>query len=216
MTSIRAFLEHGLPLSLSAVAYRSSLHALPFTTRSPTSIGAGKLKLILPLRKGNALDLEEHDFISLEEAAHTFDRLTEARAMHDWRPALRTTCWTAETEGHMIPVEVTGKASAWPVYDAPDLLEPLGDLLSEPITEIWKRYRFKRNHFAKYLGASIRTVGHAGTRDRLSVRRPGSGPAHTWPAARRIPRSPGRAPARVRWASPARRPLCGPRPRCRP
>ncbi|MGC9665969.1 radical SAM protein [Planosporangium sp. 12N6] len=163
MAGIRAFMEHGLPLSLSAVVYRSTLPALPFTYQIADVIGAGKLKLILPLRKGNALDLEEHEFINLDEAGQTFDRLLEARAVHDWRPALRMTTWTPETEGHMILVEVTGKASAWPVYDAPDLLEPLGNLLKEPITEIWKRYRFKRNHFAKYLGASIRTVGNAGT-----------------------------------------------------
>ncbi|GIJ12259.1 hypothetical protein Van01_54730 [Micromonospora andamanensis] len=162
MAGVRGFLEAGLPLSLSAVVYRSTLHALPFTYQIADVIGAGKLKLILPLRKGNALDLEENEFISLEEAGQTFDRLTEARAVHDWRPALRMTTWTPDTEGHMILVEVTGKASAWPVYDAPDLLEPLGNLLDEPVSEIWARYRFKRNHFAKYLGASIRTVSNAG------------------------------------------------------
>jgi molybdenum cofactor biosynthesis enzyme MoaA len=148
MAGIRAFLDHGLPLSLSAVVYRSTLHALPFTFQIAD--------------KGNALDLEEHEFISLEEAVQTFDRLTEARSVHDWRPALRMTTWTLETEGHMVLVEVTGEASAWPVYDAPDLLEPLGDLLHEPVSEIWKQYRFKRNHFAKYLGQSIRTIAHTG------------------------------------------------------
>ena len=161
MAGVRAFLDQGLPLSLSAVVYRSTLHALPFTFQIADVIGAGKLKLILPLRKGNALDLEENEFISLEEAGQTFDRLTELRAMHDWRSALRMTTWTPDTEGHMILVEVTGKASAWPVYDAPDLLEPLGNVREEPVTEIWKRYRFKRNHFAKYLGKSIRTVANA-------------------------------------------------------
>lgn len=163
MTGVRAFLDHGLPISLSAVVYRSTLAALPFTYQIADVIGAGKLKLILPLRKGNALDLAEHEFINVEEAGQCFDRLTELRAVHDWQPALRMTCWTPDTEGHMILVEVTGKASAWPVYDAPDLLEPLGNLLEEPVTDIWRRYRFKRNHFAKYLGASIRTIAHSGT-----------------------------------------------------
>ncbi|ROO51798.1 radical SAM family protein [Micromonospora sp. Llam0] len=162
MSGVRAFLDAGLPLSLSAVVYRSTLHALPFTYQIADVIGAGKLKLILPLRKGNALGLEANEFISIDEAGRTFDRLMEARSTHDWRPALRMTCWTPETEGHMILVEVTGKASAWPVYDAPDLLEPLGNVLTEPVTEIWKRYRYKRNHFAKYLGASIRTAANAG------------------------------------------------------
>jgi MoaA/NifB/PqqE/SkfB family radical SAM enzyme len=162
MAGVRAFQDAGLPLSLSAVVYRSTLPALPFTYQIADVIGAGKLKLILPLRKGNALGLAENEFISVEQAGQAFDRLIEARAVHDWRPALRMTCWTPDTEGHMILVEVTGKASAWPVYDSPDLLEPLGNLLEEPVSEIWKRYRFKRNHFAKYLGRSIRTAANAG------------------------------------------------------
>jgi molybdenum cofactor biosynthesis enzyme MoaA len=159
MAGVRAFLDVGLPISLSAVVYRSTLHALPFTCQIADVLGAGKVKMILPLRKGNALELEEHEFITVEEAAQTFDRLCELRAVHGWRPALRMTTWTPETEGHMIVVEPTGQANAWPVYDAPDLFEPLGNLLNEPVTAIWERYRFKHNHYAKYLGQSIRTMG---------------------------------------------------------
>ncbi|HZM76862.1 MAG TPA: radical SAM protein [Candidatus Limnocylindrales bacterium] len=158
MAGVRAFQEQGIPLSLSAVVYRSTLEALPYTCQIADVLGAGKVKMILPLRKGNALDLAEHEFITEDEAAQTFDRLTALRAAHDWRPALRMTVWNPQTEGHMILVEVNGNASAWPVYDGKDLLEPLGNLLDEPITAIWQRYRFKHNHFAKYLGASIKTV----------------------------------------------------------
>jgi MoaA/NifB/PqqE/SkfB family radical SAM enzyme len=161
MAGIRAFQDAGLALSLSAVVYRSTLAALPFTYQIADTLDAGKLKLILPLKKGNALDLAAHEFISLEEATLLFDRLAEQRMIHDWRPALRLTAWTPDTEGHMIVVGPSGQASAWPVYDAPDLLEPLGNLLDEPITEIWARYRFQRNHYAKYLGRSIHAIRRA-------------------------------------------------------
>ncbi|WP_280689877.1 radical SAM protein [Kitasatospora sp. GAS204B] len=160
MAGVRALKDAGLPLSLSAVVYRSTLTALPFTYQIADLLEAGKLKLILPLRKGNALDLDEKEFITEEEAAEAFGRLQELRAVHDWTPALRMTTWTPHNEGHMICVEPTGAVNAWPVYDAKDLFEPLGNVLKEPITEIWKRYRFKANHFAKYLGRSIRTTGH--------------------------------------------------------
>lgn len=158
MAGVRAFLDVGLPISLSAVVYRSTLHALPFTCQIADVLGAGKVKMILPLRKGNALELDEHEFISGEEAAQTFDRLCELRSVHGWSPALRMTAWTPDTEGHMVVVEPTGQANAWPVYDAPDLFESLGNVLEEPVTAIWARYRFKRNHFAKYLGASIHAL----------------------------------------------------------
>ena len=161
MAGVRAFVDAGLPLSLSAVVYRSTLHALPFTCQIADVLGAGKVKMILPLRKGNALELEENEFITVEEAAQTFDRLCEQRTIHGWRPALRMTTWTPGTEGHMIVVEPTGQANAWPVYEAPDLFEPLGNVLDEPIADIWRRYRFKQNHYAKYLGASIRTTARA-------------------------------------------------------
>jgi MoaA/NifB/PqqE/SkfB family radical SAM enzyme len=161
MAGVRAFQDAGLPLSLSAVVYRSTLMALPFTYQIADLLDAGKLKLILPLKKGNALDLADHEFLTVEEATAAFERLAELRTVHDWRPALRLTAWTPDTEGHMIVVSPRGLASAWPVYDAPDLLEPLGSLLDEPIAEIWARYRFKRNHYAKYLGRSIHTVSRA-------------------------------------------------------
>jgi len=107
------------------------------------------------LRKGNALGLAEREFIAVDEARDAFGRPAELRAVHDWRPAVRMTAWTAETEGHMIVVEPSGDAQAWPVYDQPDLFLKLGNLLQEPVTRIWDRYPYKRNHFAKYLGASI-------------------------------------------------------------
>jgi len=162
MTGVRAFIAAGLPISLSAVVLRSTVHALPYLYQIADVLDAGKLKLILPLRKGNALGLPEREFISVEEAQEVFGRLTELRATHDWRPAVRMTPWTQETEGHMIVVEPNGNAQAWPVYDQPDLFLRLGNLLEEPITAIWGRYPYQANHYAKYLGASIYTAARTG------------------------------------------------------
>jgi molybdenum cofactor biosynthesis enzyme MoaA len=162
MTGVRAFLEAGLPVSLSAVVLRSTLHALPYLYQIADVLDAGKLKLILPLRKGNALGLPEREFITVEEAHEAFGRLTELRAVHDWRPAVRMTPWTAATEGHMIVIEPNGSACAWPVYDQPDLFLRLGSLLEEPITAIWDRYPYKASHYAKYLGHSICAATRSG------------------------------------------------------
>jgi MoaA/NifB/PqqE/SkfB family radical SAM enzyme len=162
MTGVRAFIAAGLPVSLSAVVLRSTVHALPYLYQIADVLDAGKLKLILPLRKGNALGLPEREFITVEEARDAFDRLAELRAVHDWRPAVRMTPWTPQTEGHMIVVEPNGNAQAWPVYDQPDLFLKLGNLLEEPITAIWQRYPYKASHYAKYLGRSIYTATRIG------------------------------------------------------
>ena len=161
MSGLWAFIDAGLQVSLSAVVLRSTLHALPYLYQIADVLDCGKLKLILPLHKGNALGLAEREFISVDEAREAFGRLTELRTLHDWRPAVRMTPWTAETEGHMIVVEPSGDAQAWPVYDQPDLFLKLGNLLNEPVARIWDRYPYKRNHFAKYLGASIYTAARS-------------------------------------------------------
>jgi MoaA/NifB/PqqE/SkfB family radical SAM enzyme len=161
MAGVRAFQQAGLPVSLSAVVLRSTIHALPYLYQIADVLDAGKLKLILPLRKGNALGLPDREFITVEEAHAAFERLTELRATHDWRSALRLTPWTAATEGHMIVIEPNGNAQAWPVYDQPDLFLRLGNLLEESITAIWQRYPYKASHYAKYLGASIYTATRA-------------------------------------------------------
>jgi len=160
LTGIRAFTTAGIPISLSAVVLRSTLHGLPYLYQIADVLGAGKLKLILPLRKGNALGLKDEEFITVTEAREAFDRLTELRLTHDWHPAVRMTPWTAGTEGHMIVIEPDGNAQAWPVYDQDDLFLPLGNLLEEPVTAIWQRYPYKTAHYAKYLGQSIFAASH--------------------------------------------------------
>ncbi|MDL4770704.1 radical SAM protein [Actinomadura xylanilytica] len=157
MTGVNAFREAGIPISFSTVALRSVLHGLPYLLQIADVLDVGKLKLILPLRKGNALDLPENEFITVEEARDHFARLMELRTTHAWTPAVRMTPWTAETEGHMLVIEPNGVTRAWPVYNQPDLWMPLGNVFHEPITDIWQRYPYKENHVRKYLGDSIMT-----------------------------------------------------------
>lgn len=161
MAGVRALQDAGIPLALSTVVLRSYSEYLGFTVQIADSLGAGKVKLIMPLRKGNALDLAEYEFMSDEEADSVYRRITELRTTLMWRPAVRLTKWTPENEGHMICIEPNGMANAWPVYDAKDLFEPLGNVMEEPIAEVWKRYRFKKAHVTKYLGKSILAADYA-------------------------------------------------------
>lgn len=158
MKGIQAFIDAEIPISFSAVIYRSTLHGLSFLCQIADVLDAGKVKLILPLRKGNALGLKKEEFISESEANDTFQRLVDLRTLYEWRPALRLTTWTKQTEGHMLVIEPNGVVRAWPVYDQPDLWLSVGNLLEEPIRTIWERYPYKRQHVGKYLGKTIHTV----------------------------------------------------------
>src|SRR5262245_47302273 len=112
----------------------------------------------MPIRKGNGLFVLDEEFISDEEAGALFGSLSKLREEFGWTPSLRMTTWTPETEGYSILIYPNGETYAWPVYDADDKVESLGNLKQMTIQEIWSKYRFKQNHLRKYLGKSIRTV----------------------------------------------------------
>jgi MoaA/NifB/PqqE/SkfB family radical SAM enzyme len=165
MRGAHAFREAGVPLSVSAVVLRSILDALPYTVQIADVLGAGKVKLIHPIRKGNGLNLPDSEFLSLDESKELFEHLTGLKERYGWTPALRMTTWTRETEGYSVLVYPNGKTYAWPVYGGiadegtqggpEDKVLYLGDVSEEPISTIWERYPFKLNHLRKYLGRSI-------------------------------------------------------------
>ena len=158
MKGVYAFWEAGLPLSFSAVMYRSTVEGLPYLYQIADVFGAGKIKLIMPIRKGNGLYLKEEEFLSEAEYEALFHSLLDLRARYEWTPSLRMTTWTPENEGYSLLVYPTGQTFAWPAYSAEDKVEYVGDLKEETIQQIWQRYRFKKNHLTKYLGQSIRTA----------------------------------------------------------
>lgn len=155
LEGVSRFKDLGTPFSLSAVVLRSTQDSVPFTAQIADVLGARKLKLILPIRKGNGLTLPDEEYLDVHEAETLFHRVREYGRQFDWSPKLTLTAWTPEVEGYSILVYPNGETYAWPVYDAPDKVLRLGSLLEEPIDVLWKRYPFKLNHLRKYLGASI-------------------------------------------------------------
>lgn len=172
MRGILAFKEAGLPLSISAVVLRSLLTSLPFTYQIADVLEAGKVKLIHPIRKGNGLSLADSEFLTLDESGELFRSMKALADEHGWKPGLRMTTWTRDTEGYSILVYPDGSAWSWPVYGGSaelgeqggpeDKVAYLGDLKEESISVIWQRYTFKLNHLRKYLGKSIMVSDNGG------------------------------------------------------
>lgn len=165
MRGTLAFKQAGIPISLSAVVLRSLLDDLPYLLQIADVLEAGKVKLIHPIRKGNGAHLADSEFLTLAESEDLFHELTTLREKHGWRPSLRMTTWTRDTEGYSILIYPDATVWAWPVYGGfadganqggtDDKTLYLGNLMSENMDTIWARYPFKRNHFRKYLGKSI-------------------------------------------------------------
>lgn len=151
------FREAHIPLSITSVVMRSTVEGLPYVVQMADLLDVGKVKLVTPIKKGNALLLPDSEWLSHGDAAATFVHLVGLRERFGWRPELRMTMWTDANEGYSILVFPDGRTHAWPVYNLPDCVYYLGNLLEDNIRTLWERYPFKRNHITKYLGHSILT-----------------------------------------------------------
>jgi MoaA/NifB/PqqE/SkfB family radical SAM enzyme len=126
-----------------------------FTCQIADIVEAKKLKLILPIPKGNALDLPESEYLSQEEAGNLFADVKKAKEAYGWTPKITLTTWGRDAEGYSLLVYPNGNTYAWPVYDQPDKVLLLGNLIEESIKDIWVKNPYKQNHYNKYLGKSI-------------------------------------------------------------
>lgn len=147
--------EKGIPLSLCSVVMASNVDCIPLVCQLADVFEARKVKLILPVMKGNAFRLPASEIISDKQALDLFAKLLEQKTRYGWRPKITLTTWTPEVEGYSILVYPDGKVYAWPVYDEPEKVELLGDLLVEDIRAIWQRNPYRANHVRKYLGETI-------------------------------------------------------------
>lgn len=152
------FKKYNIPISLSCVVLTSTLDSVLFTCQIADSFKANKLKLILPIPKGNALNLPDSEYLSSDQASLLVERVSHTKELYKWKPKITLTTWSPDVEGYSILIFPDANVFAWPVYDTEDKLMHLGNLLEENIRDIWKKYPYKENHFRKYLGESIDVI----------------------------------------------------------
>lgn len=156
LKGINILKKHDVPLALCSVVLPSTKNSILYACQIADTLEAKKFKLILPVPKGNALNLGEEEYLTTEETNKLFDKIKKVKLEFGWRPKITLTTWGPEVEGYSILVYPNGNTYAWPVYDQKNKVLLLGNILSESIEAIWEKYPFKQNHINKYLGKSIK------------------------------------------------------------
>lgn len=158
MKGIRGFIKNDIPFSLTAVVLRSTLDSILYTCQIADSLGAKKMKFVLPIPKGNALNLDRNEYISEGEALSVCSKIVEAKEKFGWKTTYTFAIWNKDTNGYSVLVYPNGKTYAWPALDCEDKVLLLGDLHNDTIEEIWERYPYKFNHINKYLGNGVKII----------------------------------------------------------
>lgn len=155
---IMEFIKNDIPFSLTAVVLRSTLDSVLYTCQIADAFGAKKMKFVLPVSKGNALNLDKSEFITEIEALSVCDKIIEAKEKFGWKTVFTFSIWNEKTDGYSILVYPNGKTYAWPALEYQDKVLLLGDIHIDTIEEIWERYPYKYNHINKYLGNGIKII----------------------------------------------------------
>jgi MoaA/NifB/PqqE/SkfB family radical SAM enzyme len=145
----------GIEVSLSTVILRSTLPYLQYVVQIADNLGVTKVKMVIPVFRGRAKKLRAEDFASKEAILAKFDEIKELKRTLGWKPRVKFTFWGKDTEGYAWLVYPNRKVYAWPVLDAPDSVELIGDLNENSIHDIWQKYPYKINHINKYVGISM-------------------------------------------------------------
>jgi len=152
------FMKNDIPFSLTSVVLRSTIESVLYTCQIADALGAKKLKFVLPIPKGNALNLLPTEYISNEEAESLCQKIADDKLKYNWKTKITFTIWNSATDGYSVLVYPNGKVYAWPVLNYPDKIMLLGDLHTDNINSIWEKYPFKFNHVNKYLGNAIKII----------------------------------------------------------
>lgn len=158
MKGLKGFIKNDIPFSLTAVVLRSTLDSILYTCQMADSLGARKMKFVLPIPKGNAIKLDKSEYITEAEAMSVCDKINEAKIKFGWKTLYTFSIWNEKTDGYSILVYPNGKTYAWPALEYEDKVLLLGDIHDDTIEEIWERYPFKYNHINKYLGNGVKVM----------------------------------------------------------
>lgn len=142
--------EEGIPLSVICVYLGRNKHVINYIAHTGDIFGARKVKILTTIPKGMSRNLFE-DFTTGEELDQLHDYLQAEKQRNGWTPRITIADWMRIGPGHAILIEPDGRAIASPVWDAPDCLQPFGNLHEDTAAGLWDQFPYKQNHLNKYL-----------------------------------------------------------------
>lgn len=151
---IRNLIEAGVDVSLVNVLMTDNKADLVDVCQMADDLGARKLKILSPIRKGRGAQILSHG-INSEELSETYSLIKNEKSKRKWNVRITLTDWNVVSEGHAILVHPDGDIVASPVPSEVMCIKKFGNILDEHISSAWKRYPYIQNHARKYFEDSL-------------------------------------------------------------
>jgi MoaA/NifB/PqqE/SkfB family radical SAM enzyme len=154
LTGIRNLIDAGVELSLVTVMFDENADCILDVCKVANELGAKKLKVLTPIRKGRGAAVV-HKGLPSEKLANAFHRISEEKKKNGWNVRITLTDWGLVREGHALLIHPDGEVVASPVPSEPSCIKSFGNLTRDSMSDIWNRYEYVDNHLNKYLEETL-------------------------------------------------------------
>lgn len=154
ISGIRNLIDEGIDVSLVNVLLSDNKSDIIDVCQRADDLGAKKLKILSPIRKGRGTQVLSHGLASAE-LLEVFALIKAAKKERGWRVKVTITDWDLVEEGHAVLIHPDGDIVASPVPSQPACIMKFGNILQEHIGDAWKRYPYVKNHYRKYFEDSL-------------------------------------------------------------
>jgi len=129
-------------------------NGLSMTLHFPLNHAVYFLDSLSPIPKGKGKAVVSKRLTS-QEIKKLFENLKNQKKEFGWQVRITLTDWEKIKEGHALLVHPNGDVVASPVWSKEGCIHYVGNILEEGISEIWKKYPYKKNHVKKYVEKSL-------------------------------------------------------------
>lgn len=144
----------GIEFSVVTVLLPQNAASIQYVCQIADTLGAKKLKIMPSIPKGRGQTLHKTWFSS-DQLLAIFNKIREEKERNGWIVKITLADWSKIGKGHALLIHPDGEVVASPVFSEDNCIEHVGNILTENIDAIWKKYPYKMNHVQKYLEETL-------------------------------------------------------------
>jgi MoaA/NifB/PqqE/SkfB family radical SAM enzyme len=154
LSGIRNLKAEGVDVSLVNVLLGENRKDIIDVCQMAQDLGARKLKILSPIKKGRGAEVLSHG-MSSNELINVFELVKAVKKERNWTLKITITDWDLVSEGHAVLIHPDGDIVASPVPSQSGCVLKFGNILEGHIAEAWRHYPFIENHVKKYFEESL-------------------------------------------------------------
>jgi MoaA/NifB/PqqE/SkfB family radical SAM enzyme len=150
LRGIEKIVEHDIPLYLTMVIIGNRLEDAKHVLSIGHELGAMHVKYLLPIPKARGKNLLP-EYLDNPYIKDICAGLATYKTINKLTPSISLTDWKMIGDGAVILINADHMMVGSPVMTSSECIHPLGNILTNPVNELWKEYPYKNNHVKKYV-----------------------------------------------------------------